>query len=191
MSREEAKKIKSTNKVKVIPVNCSNSQGIYTKNTILTNDGLMFITDNFPILNKTETIPDDDLEVYRNCMPVINFNIDSEELALAVHMDCLREDKDGFYVWKALGQKTLSPDHGIDPKFKIKKIYVKPSGLHRAIAGYDKYAELSDSGGLELYDITLINPSENLKDEQEIYFPDQRYLLMPGDSVKVIIENIL
>ncbi|HBM16201.1 MAG TPA: hypothetical protein DD381_07680 [Lentisphaeria bacterium] len=186
MNREEARLIGSTDPVKIVLPN-GYTQGVFSADNMLNDNGILFFTENYPVLKRYELIPDDGISVYRNLMPVINFNIDSEEISLAVHLDSLNKDGNGYYVWKGLGQKTMDPDHGIDSKFKIQKVYVKPSGLKRSVFGYDHFAELEDAGTLELNDITIIDAEDDLKDGQEIYFADQRYLLMPGDQVKVIV----
>lgn len=189
IDREEAKKIGIGTQVKIIPLNTNIPQGIFSMDSMLTDKGILFFTENYPVLNKSELIPEDGIPVYRNCMPVIKFYIDSDAQTLAVHKDSVKHDSGGSYVWKAQGQKTMQADRGIDPKFKIEKVYVKLNGLRRSIAGYDEFAALEDAGTLELNDITLLIGADELKNGQEVYFPDQRYLLMPGDEVKVIIGD--
>jgi hypothetical protein len=189
MDRGKAREIGIGTQATIIPLNTNIPQGIFSADSMLTDNGIMFFTENYPVLNKSELIPEDGIVVYRNCMPVIKFYIDSDANTLAVHKDSLKHDSKGDFVWKGKDQKTMQFNKGIDPKFKIEKVYVKLSGLYRPIAGYDEFAALEDSGSLELNDITLLNGANDLKDGQEVYFPDQRYLMMPGDEVKVIIGN--
>ncbi len=85
--------------------------------------------------------------------------------------------------------RTMIPGEGIDNTFKIKKVYIKLAGLNRLNTGFITLEALSDPGKLKLFDVVLNNPPADLKEGELIYFPQERYVLMPGDQVKVVIEK--
>ena len=48
---------------------------------------------------------------------------------------------------------------------------------------------LKDHGSLKLNDVVLVNPPKNLKEGEKLFLPMNRYILMPGEKVKVVIGD--
>ena len=189
MDREAAKSIGNNTPVKIYPMGLDKPQGIIYGSSVLTDDGIMFITENYPVVKGTEVIPDKTDPVAIDWFPVRRFLIDGDPSILSVARSSLVKEGDKYYVWKAKGQKTMDPNKAIDNYFQIEKVYVVPEDMMRTVDNFEKKVALKDKGTLELYDITMANPDKDLKDGQTVLYPEGSYLLMPGDQVKVEVGN--
>ncbi|HBM15670.1 MAG TPA: hypothetical protein DD381_04910 [Lentisphaeria bacterium] len=168
--------------------------GIYNGYAITRKDSMIFLTKNFPVIDKNTILEDNGVPVLREWQGVCNFNIyPSAETILAVPDGAIQKDEKGSFVWRAKGQKLMQMDKGIDTQFQIEKVYVTSADMIRYQTGYTKIVALKDSGKLELNDLVLNNPPDTkfvtLKDRDMVYYPPQAYLMMPGDEVKVVIGD--
>lgn len=168
--------------------------GIYNGYTFPTSDAAMFMTRNYPIIEKNTILEDNGVPVLREWQGVSNFNIyPSSEKLLAVPTGAIQKDDQGTFVWRAKGQKVMQSDKGIDTKFQIEKVYITVADMFRYQTGYTQIAALKDNGTLELNDLVLNNPPDTkfviLKDGETVYYPPQAYLFMPGDEVRVVIGD--
>ena len=189
MDRKTAKAIKNNTPVKIYPVNSDKAQGIIYGRTVLTENGIEFITVNTPVIEGTEVIQHSNPKVIRNWDPVLKFYVYRSPKVLSVPANSLVKEGDKHYVWKAKGQKTMQPDKTIDRYFKIEKVYVEPADLLRIVSNSEKKVALTECGGLELYDLVMINPQKDLVEGETILYPEGKYLLMPGDQVKVVVGD--
>ncbi|HJO95160.1 MAG TPA: hypothetical protein QF753_17320 [Victivallales bacterium] len=187
MDRNTAKTIGNNTPVKIFPVNSNTPQGIIYGISVLTDDGIEFVTENYPVIEGTKVIQNNNNPIIRNWFPVVKFYVHSNPEVLAVAANSLVKDGNRHFVWKAKGQKTMQIDKTIDHSFQIEKVYVKPADLLRIISSFDKKIALKDCGNLELYDLVMVNPPVGLTDGQTVLFPEGNYLLMPGDNVKVVV----
>jgi hypothetical protein len=187
MDRKTAKGIKNNTPVKIYPLNSDDPQGIIYGSTVLTDDGIEFVTANYPVVNGTTVIKDTTHRIIRSWFPVVKFYVDQKPDVLAVSSGSLIKDGDKFFVWKAKGQKTMQPDKAIDSYFQIEKVYVKPLDLLRDVDSFEKKIALGDKGSLELFDIVMGDPPEGLTEGETVLYPEGSYLLMPGDPVKVVV----
>jgi hypothetical protein len=187
MDRETAKEIKNNTPVKIYPLNSDKPQGIIYGSTVLTDDGIEFVTENYPVVAGTKVIPDTTHRIIRSWFPVTKFYVDKKHSVLAVSSGSLVSEGDKFFVWKAKGQKTMQPDKAIENYFKIEKVYVKPHDLLRNVDNYEKKIALDDKGSLELFDIVMGDPPDGLAEGETVLYPEGSYLLMPGDPVKVVV----
>ncbi|MEI6055429.1 MAG: hypothetical protein WCR55_05140 [Lentisphaerota bacterium] len=189
MSRDEAKAIGNNTPVKIVPLNSDTPQGIIYGSTVLTDDGIEFVTQNFPVIEGTTLIQDDSLPVLRNWGYVKRFYIDKSPEVLGFASSALNQEGDKYFVWRAKGQKTMQPDKVVEHMFQIEKVYIVPEDLYRSTENYERIVALKDKGTLEMYDMVLRNAPEGLVDGQKVLYPEDAYLMMPGDQVKVIVGN--
>ena len=103
-------------------------------------------------------------------------------------VNSLMKDSKGSFIWKAVDQRNMQVNSGINFFFKVNKVYVVPDNLQRMYGGFEKIRALKESGSLKEFDLVLSDDiPDNLKDGDTVCFPQERYKLMPGDQVKVII----
>lgn len=189
MSREEARNIGMNTPVQIIPLNSNTAQGIFNGYSILTPDGITFITENYPVMEGSNVIKDDSLTVLRNWSSANKFYLDSNSDVIGAPVGSLVQDGDKTFVWRGKGQKTMQTDKGIDNVFPIEKVFIKPDDLYRTTDNFETIVALKDKGALEINDVLLVNPPKDLKDGQIIVYPEESYLLMPGDQIKVIVSK--
>ena len=182
MSTNETEKISPTTPVTIYPQGSdSHPIGIYNGYSLLCYDGIIFTTRNKPKRYA-------DVQQVTDCLPIVYFYIGSRQSKkLGIPTPALHKDKKGYYAWKAVGRKVMQPGKGIDPVFKIKKVYIVPGKIKRLYNGITDMQILDDPGELELYDIVVSAPTVELKDGETVCLPPERYIFMPGDKVKVVI----
>jgi len=175
MPRSKARQIGINTPVKVIPSSSGEPQGIYYGYSMLTPDGITFVTANAPLYT-----PDSKgLRAIRNVVSVTKFYIDLFYDTLAVSDQSVLKDKKGEFVWKV--------NHIQGSQFKLEKVYIKTLDMYRLKNGAIRLQALAETAGLKLNDLVVNNPAKDLKDGEMICIPQPKYLLMPGDQVKVII----
>ena len=185
MLREEANAIVSDTPISVYFDNSNKPIGVYNSYSIMVSDGIILITENFP-----EITGKHDSKKVRDCYSVINFySGNNSDNPLGVPIDALNEDKKGFYVWRAVDRKTMQAGKGMDPTFQIEKVYVIPGNFKRLYLGVTFIRILKDPGTLQMYDVLLSKPPINLKEADWVTLLPERYELMPGDTVKVVIGD--
>jgi hypothetical protein len=180
----EINQIKITTPISIHIPNKEKPIGIYNGYSILCDDGIIFSTKNRPNFATEKDYPE-----IRDCLPAVKFYIyKPESTALGVPMHSIQQDSKGSFVWKAKDRKFMQPGKSLNPVFKIEKVYVTPGNLKRIYNGFTYMRILKDSGTLELFDIVLSIPANlKLKEGETVSFPPERYNLMPGDKVKVVI----
>jgi hypothetical protein len=183
MPTREAENINPMTPITIYPNNNSEPIGVYNGYSLLCDNGIIFTTRNTP--KKYANIQQVD-----EFLPVVHFYIGSwQPKKLAVATPVLHKDKKGDYVWKAVNTKVMQPGKGMKTIFKIEKVYVVLGKLKRLYNGITDMQILKDPGTLELYDVIVSAPKVDLKDGQTVCLPPSRYIFMPGDKVKVIIET--
>ena len=186
MSRDKSNKISLTTPVTIIVPNSSKKQGVFGNFSILTGDGITFLTSNNPVVDgnsKNAQTP-----VIRSCKEVIRFFIDSPyNKTLAVPVKALYKDNIGYYVWKAENQRNMRPDKGINSTFPVERIYVVQDNMQRMHGGFETIQALKNPGTLKEFDLVIEEMPKNMKNGDLVNFPQPRYTLMPGDKVKVIV----
>ncbi|HBM15669.1 MAG TPA: hypothetical protein DD381_04905 [Lentisphaeria bacterium] len=187
MSRDEAKSISNNTPVQIIPLNSDTPQGIIYGNTVLTDDGIEFVTENYPVIEGTTLITDPSTPILRKWGFVKKFYIDKKPEVLGIASSSLNQDGDKYYVWRAKGQKTMQTDRAVDRSFQIEKVYVVPYDLYRQTENFERLVALKETGGLEFYDLVLCTAPSVLTEGQKVIYPEDAYLMMPGDQVKVIV----
>jgi hypothetical protein len=188
MSREEANKINSNTPVTVFQTNSEVEQGVFNGQSILCEEGIIFITENYPETLNNNNLNNNSISEVRNCYSVDYFYIDNiVDKTLGVPVKSLKEDNGDYYVWKAKNRKFLDPGKGLDLTFEIEKIKVVPGNLQRLHAGFTYIRSLKDSGNLKEGDVVLTADSKGLKNGDRVDFLPERYVLMPNETVKVTI----
>lgn len=189
LPRGQQRAINAKTPIKIYPMDSDQPMGVFNGFSYLGNDSIYVITENYPILAKNVPLKNDK-PILRSWMPIVRFDMGSaSSKILAVPEKSIQNDSQGDFVWRAKGQKVMQTDKGIDNTFEIEKIYVTTSEMIRYQSGYARIVGLADPGKLALYDLVLNIPTKDLKDGQSVYFPPEAYLLMPGDSVRVVIGD--
>jgi len=183
-TREEANKISSSTPISIYTGSNNNQPvGVYNGYSILNNKGIILVTKNYPVIDKkVHSIK------IRDCNPVIKFYTgETNKNNLGVQIDTLIKDNDKFFVWRAKDRKMMQSGKGMDPTFQIEKVYVTPGNLKRLYLGMSFMRILKDPGTLQMYDVLLSKPPKNLKEADWVTLLPERYNLMPGDTVMVVI----
>lgn len=189
MTRDEAKAIGNNTPVKIVPLNSDTPQGIIYGSTVLTDDGIEFVTENYPVIEGTNLIMNDSVPVLRNWGYVKRFYVDKNPEVLGIASSSLNKEGDKYFVWRAKGQKQLQPDKVVEHTFEVEKVFIVPEDLYRSTENYERIVALKDKGSLEMYDMVLRHAPEGLSEGQKVLYPEDAYLMMPGDQVKVIVGN--
>ncbi|MEI6055306.1 MAG: hypothetical protein WCR55_04525 [Lentisphaerota bacterium] len=190
LPQEKLNEIAITTPIKFYHLNSDVSYDVLKSFSMFKGDKLLLSADNYHILNKNEIIADINIPIVREWSPVLKFGLDSDfHGLLGVANYAIEKDADGYFVWRAKGQKIMQTSKGIEPIFKIEKIYFKPLELTRYRTPYETITAVSDSDKLELYDIVIKKPPKDLKEGQNVCCPQRRYLFMPGDEVRVVIGS--
>ena len=193
MSRKEALSLGPEIPVSVYPVgNNSKPIGVFIGQHKLTKKGIEYLIPNYISTPKTKKIVNGkEIPVINKISAVVSFNLNPDSNELALNKDCLQKDKKGYFVYKAEDRKTGIPGVGFNPLIKIQKVYVVPGNKINPIGANADLILLKKNGSLKIYDVILY-PSEikDLKNTDTVYYLKKRYLFMPGDKVKVKIENM-
>ena len=190
--REEQKDLKPSTPVKIFVKGQEKPFGIYDQFSYQAPDGSWMVqTKNYPVQDWNTVLESNGLPVLREWEAVSKFDIYPGTKTLGIPLGAVQKDDKGSFVWKAKGQKAMQQDKGIDYIFPIEKVYITQGNEVRYQTGYTKIVSLKDPGSLELSDLILNNPPESrfvtLKDGGMVIYPQQAYLLMPGDEVRVVI----
>jgi len=187
---EEQIKLNHSTPIKVYYKGVDKPLGVSHIYGMMAGKGLLLATPNFPVIEKNTILKNNKIPILRDWQPLSRFEFNSASSSvLGVPLNAIQKDKKGSYVWKAKGQKVMQVDKGIDYTFPIGKIYIKPGKLIRYLSNYSKVISLKDNENLELYDLVLSNPPPGLKDGETVIYPQQAYLLMPGDDVRIVIGD--
>lgn len=148
--RSKARQIGINTPVKIIPSCSEKPQGIYYGYSMLTSDGITFITENSPI------IPPDakGLRVIRNIANVSRFYIDPFYETPAVSDMAILKDKKGGFVWR-LAKNINHNRKESDSQFKLEKVYIKTLNIYRNENGAINLQALADAGSLQLNDLII------------------------------------
>jgi hypothetical protein len=184
-----ARKITTSTSVKVYPLGDDKPIGVFHGFGQRIADGYQFAIYNYPKYGDTINIDGKEIPIVDNVNTVFPFYFINNQKKLGVPSESILKDENGYYVWKGEGTKNMQPGVGLKEVFPVKKIYVKPGILKRNQAGYTYYRILNNPGKLELYDIVLTNPPKGLKDNSLVCYKKNDYSFMPGDKVKVVIEE--
>ncbi|HBM15624.1 MAG TPA: hypothetical protein DD381_04670 [Lentisphaeria bacterium] len=156
----------------------------------VSSEGYIVSTGNYQIIGKNTILENNGTPILREWVPVSNFNFTSASSdVLGVPPAAILKDDKGSFVWRAKGQKVMDTDKGIDYKFPLEKVYIQQGESIRYQTGYNQLVSLKDKGTLAKNELILNYPPENLQDAQEVIYPQNAYLLMPGDEVRVVIGD--
>lgn len=186
MDRELANQIGSATPVTIYPDPAiSNSPiGIVHESSILRDDGIIFETTNYPLEPKTMENGKEIPHVH-SVYTIVPFDYDLTKCAISNHS--IKKDEKGYYVWLAVGQKNMQTKKALDLVFSVKKVYVTLGDKAKRETPRDTFVLLKDPGELQMWDVVLGDVPDNLKDGDRVCLHNPRYLLMPGDKVRVII----
>ena len=189
MDSNNARKITTSTPIKIYPLGSDKPIGVFHGFGQRIPDGYQLSVYNPIKYRSTVNINGRKTPVIESVSTVFPFYFIGNQKKLGVPSESLFKDNRGYYVWKGEGTKNMQPGVGLKEIFPVKKVYVKPGNLKRNQAGYTTYQILNDSEGLEVYDIVLVNPPKGLKNNSLVFYSKNDYLLMPGDKVKVVIEE--
>ncbi|MEI6055977.1 MAG: hypothetical protein WCR55_07955 [Lentisphaerota bacterium] len=192
ISREEAFTYGVQTPIAIFPLGHKEAIGPYRGGSMVSSDAnantLTFIVSNHRDFIKTKKLENgQEVPVVRNICPVIPFSDEDLKGALSVYENSIMKDDKGNYVMQVVGQNAT---YAINPVFKLKKVYITMANEVSHIETSVKYVKLQDAGGLAVNDTLL--PAEECKglnDGSVVYFEKTRYMFLPGDPVKVIIDT--
>lgn len=192
MSREEAFTYGVQTPIAIYPLGRKEAVGPYRGGALVSGDTnestLTFVVSNYRDFIKTKKLDNgQEIPIVRSICPVIPFSDEDSEGALSVYENSIMKDAKGNYVMQVVGQDATC---AINPVFKLKKVYVVMANEVRQIETSVKYVKLQDAGGL-VSNSTLLPAYEckGLDDGAVVYFEKSRYVFLPGDPVRVVIDT--
>lgn len=189
MSRETANSITPETVVKIYSMRQKAPVGIIRGSKILKDNGIILQLYNSPEHGGEIEIDGKTLPVIKRIGIVEAFQVKNKETLPGVPAKAIFSDDKGKYVWKGKNLKHMQPGNGIKSIFTIEKTYVNLANMKKTIAGNTDIMALRKNDKLQIFDVVLTETQSNLKDNSQIYFAQERYLFMPGDTVKVAIER--
>lgn len=199
MDRKTASKITANTPIKIYPLNSNIPIGIFNDalyypnvNKSYINDEIIFVVDNYQL---PPPISLDDngkkIPVFSSFWYVMDLNnIKEADSNIATALSSIYHDKNGDYVWKLKGNKYLQSGKGTDYISPIQKVYVKTGNFSQYVASYVKIITLLQNDNLKVGDVLLSgNISNKLKEGDKVCIYNEKYLFMPGDPIKVVIEE--
>ena len=189
MSRDLANNINANTPVTVFLPNSNKKVGVYNGCSLLQDDGILFLTDNYQSPVEGNSNKSIDYKITINDVSTADsFYVDNSiDKNLCVPVDALKQDGKSFYVWRAKDQNTLLPGKISPTVFQVEKVSITPGNKQRFYAGNTLLRMLTDSGKLKKGDLILSNPPKELKDGDNVGVMPNRYTLMPGERVKIVI----
>lgn len=194
MDRKLAAKINKEVPIKIYPIDDDKHPvGVFHANSILTDDGISFLTDNYiepPPVNLN--VNGRKIPIVDNWIPIINIyekgGIKSTKSPLIVPVVSIQKDSNGKYVWKLTGAKDLTAGKGMKYIYPVKKVYIKTGNRKINSASYIKEISIEKNKDLQGGDVILTTDiPKNIKDSDKVCLYRGRYQFMPGDLVKVVV----
>ncbi|HJO92882.1 MAG TPA: hypothetical protein QF753_05760 [Victivallales bacterium] len=188
MSDEEIARLTINTPVSISRKNGTTDQGIYYGLNKRIEGGIIFYTKNSQRFEKNIIGKYKNAPVVKNIHSVVRFFVGHKPSILAVNNECIFQDRKGYFVWKAVNEKTLQPDRGISPSFIVEKVYAEPDNMQRMYGGLNMVRALKPSDCLKKNDLVLKHNPKGLKSGDRVIFPQERYIFMLGDEVEVDIK---
>ena len=190
MDRVTAKKINASTPVTVHVPGTDLTQGIFNAFSILCEDGIIFLTENYPQTNNLTQEEQEKIKFkIKDFFPVEYFYINTKRNdTLCIPEESIMQDKKRYYVWRAKDRKFFHTNRPFNPIFKVEKIYITPGNLQRLFAGEMYLRTLKDAGELTFGDVVLANTPNTMKDNDTVEFSPKRYVFMPGQRIKIDID---
>ena len=192
MSREEAFSYGMPTPIAIFPVGHDKPIGPFRGGGRVSNSDdkqkLTFIVQNYQNIVKTKKLKTGQVvPVVSQICPVVPFYHDDPDAALSVYENSVLKDEKGSYVMLVEGQNCTE---AINPVFKLKKVYITTADELTSVETSIKYIKLKDAAGLKINNTLLTaQESKDLKDGDIVYFQKSRYLFLPGDIVKVVLDS--
>ena len=192
MTREEAFKYGMQTPIAIFPVGHKKAIGPYRGGAVVANNKktntITLIVSNYKKSINTKKIKNgQEVSLVHNICPVVPFAMHNWDGALSVYKNSIMKDDNGTYVMQVEGQNAT---YAINPVFKLKKVYITLANEVSQIETSIKYVKLKESGGLKIND-TLLQKKEckDLKSGDTVFFEKGRYMFMPGDTVRIVIDS--
>jgi len=186
ISRKEANSIKPESIIKIYSMRTDSPLGVLRGKDILKPDGIIFQVANRPIYGDVIDLNGQKVPVIKNIASVRYFN--SSRTFLGVPEKAIFTDKQGEYIWKGLGVKDMQSNQGVKSTFKVSKVYIELANKKKYVDGNHYIVALKANNKLSEWDIVITQKNSLLQKNGLIYFSPERYIFMPGDTVKVVIE---
>ena len=102
----------------------------------------------------------------------------------------LNRDKEGSFVWRVKGLSVADMGRDFNPVFQVEKVRVKPGKETYRFMQIFTYRQLNDSGTLNPQaDLLVEGLPEDLADGNKVVLVRERWLLRPGQTVKVDLQH--
>jgi len=191
-----ARQIKSGDAVHVYPPGSNESVGGIVDNSSIAADPATR-TYNIDIFVQNMKVPIDPISVTNNqpvlkednIMLVLRLKTEDTNSPVCVPLNSLLKDEKGYYVWRAKDQQVFSAGKALSDQFEIERINVTPGNEYRNLM-LDNFRELINPGSLEEFDIVLVDPPKNLKNNETVVIEHTRWLFTPGDLAQVRIAAL-
>jgi hypothetical protein len=182
------RKVSLTKKINVIsPLNGNLIQPAWFDDSSSESKKLTIIVENkkMPVYELTDD--EKNLPVVNNVSFVFNKHGDDSKKTIWIPENSIIEDEKGSFIWLAKGQNMNGRINIIDRQFIAEKNYVKSLDKFKNL-GINTFRCVENPGNLKLYDIIIMNPPKDLKSGTSVVYQPCRWLLRPGDQIKVVIE---
>ncbi|MCP4176719.1 MAG: hypothetical protein GY756_03050 [bacterium] len=187
IKRADAYKINNTTPIMVFPNGSDKPVGVYSYNRIITENGVIFRIKNRPLPPPVKLKKQ--YNYITECFSV-ELSLYKNKKILSVPVNAILKDKKGKFVWKGVGENLIAVDKGINYVFPVKKIYIETENMIKNLSPHQKYITIKTQNDLHEGDLILRKSDlpKNLKNNDKVCFYQKRYLFMPGDKVRVVID---
>ncbi len=177
-------------------------KALLSKNPINPTD-LNLIVTNELISSKELTPEQKKLPVIHKALFVVNAYIPKKSFIsgkktvippLAVPVSSIKQDKKGFYVWKAVNQNPLLKNKPLCTQFKIEKVYIKPGKIFRYVSfikGYgNHFHSIEKTDKISKGDMLILDAEDDLKDGAEVVYQQLHWRFTVNEKVKITISGL-
>lgn len=186
ISREMANSIKPESIIKIYSMRSKKPVGILRGKDMLKSDGIIFQVANRPKYGDVIDVNGEKVPVIKEIASLSYFN--SSRKLLSVPAKAIFTDKQGKYLWKGVGIKDMQSSKGIKSTFKVLKVYIELANKKKYVDGNHDIVAINVNSKLSEFDVVITQKHSLLQNNSLIYFSPERYIFMPGDTVKVVIE---
>jgi len=126
-----------------------------------------------------------DLPRVTNLRIVVGLEPGSSGNLFVPEKEVLRQDDEGYFVWRAEGLRASDAIDPADPTFTVRKVRVVPGSRRMNFQGIFLMRELADPGELAYRHLVVANPPKGLADRDRVALVRESWLLQPGSLVDV------
>ncbi|HCE46866.1 MAG TPA: hypothetical protein DET40_25240 [Lentisphaeria bacterium] len=183
-----SRKVSLANKISVLsPVNGERLDLVWLEDGTTDSKKLNLFVDNQKVPAYQLTEEEKKLPIAESVSFVTNGDEDFSKIMWVPEISVFKDEK-GTFIWFAKEQNILGDKKIISRQFIAGKKYVKSLDRYKSFGVNSIWQSVENPGGVKPGDFLLLSPPEGLKDGSRVVYQPRRWMLRPGDKVKVVVE---